>query len=232
MISVIIPTYNEANIISSTIRKIRLNDIASLISEIIIVDGGSTDNTLQIAKKENAIAIVSPKKGRAVQLNFGATFSNNKILYFLHSDTIPPLNFTTDIIKSIQEGNQSGCFTLKFDYPHWFLKVNSWFTKFNINAFRFGDQSLFVTKEIFDIVGGYNENLIIMEDQEIIKKIKNKSAFKIISTPVTTSARKYLENGIFKTQAIFFLILSLYYLGYSQNKLVKLYRYLLHQNKV
>ncbi|MBD0288215.1 MAG: hypothetical protein ICV79_22730 [Flavisolibacter sp.] len=120
---------------------------------------------------------------------------------------------------------------LSFDYHHWFLKANCWFTRFDVDAIRFGDQSLFVTKEKFEQVGGFCEKHIVLEDQYIINQLKKICRFTIIKKPVLTSARKYLENGIFKTQGIFFLIYFMYRLGYSQQKLVSTYRKLIQQNK-
>jgi rSAM/selenodomain-associated transferase 2 len=200
--------------------------------EIIVVDGNSTDATLVLAQQAGAKVINSPKKGRAAQMNAGAIAATGDILYFLHADSFPPKGFFTDIILAIQNGYGSGCYRLAFDHPHWFLRANAWFTRFDINAIRFGDQSLFVRKEIFVKAGGFNENLIIMEDQEIIGRLKKKGTFIILSSAVTTSARKYLDNGIYKLQGVFFLIYFLYQLGVPQQKLVNLYRRLIRQQKV
>ncbi len=84
------------------------------------------------------------------------------MLYFLHADSIPPNNFITQILRAYKDGAKSGCFRLAFDYHHWFLKANAWFTRFNVNAVRFGDQSLFVTKDVFQKCGGFRENLRMM----------------------------------------------------------------------
>lgn len=232
MISIIIPTYNEETHIKDTIQQLRKNDIANLISEIIIVDGNSTDNTIAIANAENVKVIVSPKKGRAAQMNYGALNAKENIFYFLHADTIPPIGFTNDIEQEINLGFRAGCYMLSFDYDNWFLKANCWFTQFDIDMFRFGDQSLFVTKEMFLKVGGFSENHIVLEDQHIIKQLKKICKFKIIKKSVLTSARKYLENGIYKTQGIFFIIYFMYCLGFSQKKLIETYRKLIRQDKL
>ena len=119
-----------------------------------------------------------------------------------------------------------------FRSSHWFLKANAWFTRFNINAVRFGDQSLFVTKEVFQKSGGFREDLLMMEDQEIIHRIKKYGRFKVMNDYVTTSARKYLDNGIYRLQAIFFRIWFLYYLHYPQERLLKLHRKLVRKYKL
>ena len=232
MISVIIPTYNEEAHIKATIQWVWQFDESNLIKEIIIADGGSTDDTVAIATAEGVKVVISEKKGRAAQMNFGAFFATEEILYFLHADTHPPRNFAKDISKVIEQGFGAGCFRLSFDNNHWFLKANCWFTQFDVNAIRFGDQSLFVTKDSFEKAGKYCEKHIVMEDQHLIKRLKKITRFTIIKKAVVTSARKYLENGIYKTQGIFFIIYFMYRFGYPQQKLLASYRKLIKQDKL
>jgi len=231
MISIIIPTFNESSCIEKTISKIREYDENNLVKEIIIADGGSSDNTTTLAASNQARVVISNKKGRAAQMNVGASYATGNILYFLHADTIPPKNFTADISNSVKNGFGAGCFMLSFDYSHWFLKANCWFTRFDVDAIRFGDQSLFLTRDLFIQTDGFSENHIIMEDQELIKRLKRITRFTIIKKSVLTSARKYLKNGIYKTQGIFFIIYAMYRLGYSQQKLVSTYKYLIAEEK-
>ena len=230
MISVIIPTYNEAENISLTIEKI--NAAKNHAIEIIVADGGSTDGTICCAEKSKAITVRCNQKGRSAQMNEGAAIANGQILYFLHADSIPPKKFTEHILEAHGKGAVSGCFRLAFDHNHWFLKANAWFTRFDVNAIRFGDQSLFVTKEVFDKAGGFNQSLLMMEDQEIIHRIKKLGKFIVMNDVVTTSAKKYLDNGIYRLQVIFFRIWFLYYLGYSQLHLLKLHRKLIRKHKL
>lgn len=232
MISVIIPTWNEESSIKETIERLRQFDELNLVDEIIIADGGSTDNTLQLVKESDATIARSPSKGRAAQMNYGASLASGDILYFIHADTIPAKNFSSDIKDAITEGFTCGCYRLSFDHDHWFLKANCWFTRFNVNAVRFGDQSLFVTKHVFEKAGGFREDLLIMEDQEIIARLKKYGKFKVMNREVITSARKYLDNGIYRMQSIFFLIWLMYYLGYSQQNLLRLYRRLIRGHKL
>lgn len=231
MISIIIPTYNEADQIAQTISKARAaNGNADI--KFIVVDGGSTDETISIAASMGATTISSERKGRAAQMNRGASASGGEILYFLHADTIPPKNFSAYILDAVEAGYTSGCFKLAFDYKHWFLQANCWFTRFDINGVRFGDQSLFVTKDVFLKSGGFREDLLMMEDQEIIHRLKKNGKFKVMNNTVTTSARKYLDNGVYRMQGIFFLIWFLYYIGYSQEKLLRLHRRLIKKHKL
>src|SRR5687768_12629910 len=129
MLSIIIPTYNEANQIAQTIRKTHAANGGHEI-EIIVADGGSTDGTMAIAKACGAIVINSQQKGRAAQMNKGASIARGEILYFLHADSLPPQDFAMQILNAYNKGAISGCFRLAFDYDHWFLKAHCWFTRF------------------------------------------------------------------------------------------------------
>lgn len=232
MISIIIPTYNEEGHIGKTIDWLRQNDYAHLITEILVVDGGSKDKTLTEAKGCGAVAVVSPGKGRSAQMNYGASLAKGTVLYFLHADTLPPQGFTQDIAAAINRGYDAGCFRLAFDHAHWFLRANCWFTRFDVGAFRYGDQSLFITNETFAASGGFCEKHTVMEDFELIRRLRKKLRFAIIKKPVITSARKYVTNGVFKTQGIFYLIFFMYRMGYGQQTLVNTYRKLIKQDKI
>lgn len=231
MISIIIPTYNEADQIANTI-SLTLAAAEPHRVEMLVVDGGSGDDTATIAKKCGATVIESPRKGRAAQMNCGAASATGELLYFLHADTIPPKGFATQILDALERGATSGCFRLAFDHPHPFLRANAWFTRFNVNAVRFGDQSLFVTTRVFRKAGGFREDLVVMEDQEIIHRLRRWGKFRVLKDKVTTSAQKYLDNGVYRMQAIFFRIWAMYYLGYSQEKLVRTYRRLIRKHKL
>lgn len=230
MITVIIPTYNEAGNIGILLRYLNENGKKG-ISEIIVSDGGSTDETVYVAEKEGAKIVQPNKKGRAAQMNHAAAEATAPVLYFLHADTFPPKDFAKQILAAYDKGYKSGCFRLQFDYRHWFLQAHSWFTRFDVNYFRFGDQSLFVSKEIFQQIGGFNEKLIVMEDQEIISRLRKRTNFRVMNDSVITSARKYRENGIYKTQAVYYLVYFLYKTGFSQQRLVNTYRRFIRQTK-
>jgi len=223
-ISIIIPSKNEAAHLPVVLNYLNAVPGKEHIAEIIVSDGKSTDDTVSIANLYGAKVVLSGQAGRGRQMNTGAKNATGNILYFLHADSIPPKGFIEDILQKINSGQVAGCYRLRFDYDHWFLKVNAWFTRFNVNAVRFGDQSLFVRKKVFEAIGGFREDLIIMEDQEIIHRIRKKGSFAVIAGYITTSARKYRVNGIYRMQGIFFYIYFAYVFGASQQKLVGIYK--------
>jgi rSAM/selenodomain-associated transferase 2 len=230
-ISIVIPTYNEAGGIGELVRYL-LRCGSDPAPEIIVSDGGSTDNTTELARAAGAKVILSPEKGRAAQMNAGAAVATGDMLYFLHADTFPPADFKEAITKSCADGNGAGCFRLRFDEDHWFLKVNAWFTRFDVDSIRFGDQSLYILKDDFVRIGGFRKDHVVMEDQEIIRRIRKVSRFRVLPATVLTSAQKYRENGIFRLQIIFSIIWLLYYIGVPQQKLVDIYNRLIKRSKL
>jgi rSAM/selenodomain-associated transferase 2 len=223
-ISIIIPILNEENSISKILDYLIEIKNPKFCNEIIVVDGRSEDKTLDILKSYPDIIVLQSQKGRAKQMNFGAKNATSEILYFLHSDTFPPKNFDAEIINQVQKGNFSGCFKMKFDYNHIVLKVSQWFTQFNFQSCRGGDQSLFVKKDLFERLKGFNEHLTIYEDNELINRLYRNSNFVVIQKTVTTSARKYLNNGIWNLQFHFMIIHIKYWLGTNQENIVKYYQ--------
>jgi len=203
MFSIIIPTYNEASQIAATIKSAQ-SVSATHETEIIVVDGGSSDDTVLIAEQCGATVVKSNRKGRATQMNAGAAMAKHEILYFVHADSALPNGFGARILLAISNGAKSGCFRLRFDHPHWLLKANAWLTRFDVNALRFGDQSLFALKAVFNASGGFREDLVMMEDQEIIHRLKQLGKFEVMDDYVVTSARKYVDNGIYRMQFVFY----------------------------
>jgi rSAM/selenodomain-associated transferase 2 len=222
-ISVIIPVYNEEENIAGILKYIKENSSPNHIKEIIVVDGGSIDNTINIAKSHNATVLNAPK-GRAKQLNYGAKYATGDILYFLHVDTIPPRNFDKSIINTVLKENKVGCFEMRFDCDCKFLNFFAWFTKINHTICRGGDQSLFITKELFSSLKGFNETYIVYEDNEFISRVYKETKFTILPDYVKTSARKYQEHGKFKLQYHFGMIHLKNILGAEPEQLLDYYQ--------
>lgn len=220
-ISIIIPTYNEAENIADTLLTVCKATESRKDTEIIISDSGN-DNTLEIASGFPVKTCRSPT-GRAVQMNRGAGIATGQVLYFLHADTLPPEGFIDEIINAVRQGNLAGCFQLTFDDPHWLMQTYGWFTRFPLTVCRGGDQSLFITAALFKRIGGFNEELRVMEDIEIIERINKHAAFAILDGAVTSSARKYAVNGRIRLQVIFGLIHLFYALGFDQDIIAEYY---------
>ena len=225
MISIIIPVLNETATIKDLLFHLIDNAPLGSISEIIVVDGGSTDGTQDIVKALDLnIILLNSEKGRAKQMNLGAKHAKGKILYFLHVDSFPPKNFDQYIINEINKGNEAGCFRLKFNHNHWWLRLASWLTQFSWRACRGGDQSQFITKTLFNDIGGFDESYNIYEDNILINELYKRKQFTVINKKIVTSARRYKEHGIWKLQYHFWAIYVKRWLGASSNELYDYYK--------
>lgn len=220
-LSIIIPVYNEEHHIEQTVEAVK-NRGGQQVGEIIVVDAGSTDKTVKKAQSAGAQVVNAPQKGRAAQMNFGARQSQYEILYFLHGDTLPPPGFAEKIIHALTEGVDAGCFQLGFDCDHQLLNFYAWCTQFDVDAFRFGDQSLFIVRDVFFNIGGFRENHLVMEDNEIVRRIKRHYTFIILDDVVVTSARSYQKVGVVKLQLVFVVIYILYFFGVGQEQLIRI----------
>ncbi len=224
-ISIIIPTYNETKFIGALIR--HLKSCSPSHTQIIVSDGGSMDNTMQIALDEGAMVVQCDKKGRAVQMNYGAAFARCSILYFVHADCLPPENFYNKILESVKSGFSFGRFQTKFDSASILLKLNAFFTRFDWFICNGGDQTLFFKKEIFEKIGGFNEDFLLMEDYDIVRRARLLYRYAIINEKVTVSARKYNRNSWLKVQRAHYTIIKMYKRGTKQEILIKKYNQLL-----
>ncbi|MCH8487205.1 MAG: TIGR04283 family arsenosugar biosynthesis glycosyltransferase [Candidatus Cyclonatronum sp.] len=231
-VSIIIPAYREAGEIGKLVRFLMPLLKADGHAECLVIDAGSDDGTEAEAREAGAVVLQSPRKGRAAQMNYGAAQSRGALLYFLHADSYPPAGFLDEIRARAKEGRESGCYRLAFDEPHAVMRLYAWFTRFDLLPFRFGDQSLFVTREVFDAVGRFDESLVVMEDNELVRLLRKRNTFVVMPGEVTTSARKYRQNGFVRLQFIFAVIFVLHYGGASQQLLVQFYRDSIRQNKI
>lgn len=223
MISIVIPVFNEETNILKLLEHLRSSS-SSHVSEIIVVDGGSTDNTCMLLHEQVNVTLIKSDKGRAKQMNAGAAVAKGKILYFLHADSFPPYNFDLDIVNQIEQDNLAGCFCMKFDKNHWWLNLMGYFTTFNHKACRGGDQSLFVEKALFENIGGFDESFIVYEDNDIIKRLYKNNQFVVIKKWLTTSARRYEEYGVWKVQYVFLQIYWKRFRGASPDELYNYYK--------
>lgn len=221
-LSITIPAWNEEAGIARTLETL-LGLTAGRSDTEIIVSVSGDDRTEAIARTF-PVVVCRSEKGRAVQMNTGAKLAAGEVLYFLHADTTPPPSFCDDIFSAIERSARAGCFRMTFDDPDWLMQLYGWFTQFPLQVCRGGDQSLFITKALFEQIGGFDERLQIMEDIEIIDRIQRHTGFHILDSTVTTSARKYHTNGTVRLQAVFGTIHLMYALGFSQDDIVAFYR--------
>ena len=250
-ISIIIPVLNEAEYIGKLLQHLIHNSNPNNIAEIIVVDGGSNDDTQAIARKYVSgraesrpnknlstepvlsanerlevtdIKLLESEKGRAKQMNLGSKNATGNILYFLHADSFPPKDFDRLIIDEVENGNLAGCFRMQFDSQHWWLKLAGWLTQFNWRACRGGDQSQFITRQLFDDIGGYDENYTIYEDNILINELYKRRQFVVINKKLKTSARLYKKLGIWTVQYHFWAIYVKRWFGASADELYQYYK--------
>ena len=229
-LSVVIPTLNEAQNISKLLPLLQ-QELRSTYYELSVVDARSADHTSKVASKLGARVLSSNKKCRAQQMNEGAAIATGEILYFVHADSIPPDGFLGDILQALTEGYDMGCFRFRFDSSNWLLKINSFFTRFDREVFRGGDQTLFIKKIDFNTLGGYDVSLRMMEEYDFMRKARRDLKFKIIPKDVIVSARKYEENSYFRVNLANLVVFTFYKWGLSQKRLLKLYKTLIKHPK-
>jgi rSAM/selenodomain-associated transferase 2 len=220
-ISIIIPVLNEANTIGNTLATLKNQPDL----EIIMVDGGSQDDTIAIAQSFD-IQVIRSHPGRAHQMNVGANLATGDILLFLHGDTILPPNFVTAIYQALAaDAVVAGAFALSIDAPDWRLRgierLVNWRSR--LLQMPYGDQAIFLKAEIFRQIGGFPAQPI-MEDFELIRRLRRRGRIAIVPTPVITSARRWQALGIWKTTLLNQAIILAYCWGVSPKTLVRWYR--------
>ncbi len=217
-LSVIIPTLNEEKNIVRLIHTLCHHD-PNFHSKIFVVDGGSSDRTIELCKSLGVNTVLSSIKNRAAQMNLGARKTNSDILYFIHADTLPPRDFRTKILSSIENGHSSGCFPFKFDSGKALLKINNWFSTLPYLWCRGGDQSLYITRTCWEEVGPYPE-LEIMEEYHLLRRIsRSQFPFDIMDGEILVSDRKYRENPYLKVQWVNFMAYRMFIQSVNSNKI-------------
>lgn len=229
-LSIIIPTYNEELSIKTTIKHIQ-NILQSKKYEIIVSDAGSNDKTVEIANNLGVKTLISPVKGRAGQMNFGVKNAIGDVYFFLHADSLPNPDFFLAVQNALQKGYNCGSFRTKFDSKSFLLKINAFFTRFNYLFFRGGDQGIFVTRELWNTIGSYKEEMYIMEDYDYIARLWNGGKFILIPMATLISARKYDQNSWLTVQLANLKIVRMYKNGASQIDMVTTYKELLTYRK-
>ena len=222
-LSIIIIALNEAENIGRLLQRLQ-SGRADEVVDVLLVDGGSTDNTCEIAKAAGATVLHSPRRGRAAQMNYGAKQAKGRVLYFVHADSLPPLSYVSDVLSAVEKGYLIGCFRFAFDSDRLLLKINSYFTRFDRMWCRGGDQTLFISRQLFEDLSGYDERFQVMEEYDLISRARKNQPFKIIPKDVLVSARKYEDNSYLKVQLANLIVFNMYRFGCSQQRMKRWYK--------
>jgi len=222
LISVIIPVYNEISTVDAMIGQVkRIHDEA----EVVFVDGGSTDGTAERIK-ENGFRLVRSAKGRGRQLNEGARAAGGSILFFLHCDCEIP-DDALDQIREVMARGEYGCFGAKFPSRNFFMWTNRVIS--NRRAFRrgmpFGDQGVFMTRRLFDEMGGYKD-IPLMEDVDLSERMRSRGYMPLRTrSPLVVSIRRYGKGtiGILKTEYFMWNLRRMYRKGADPDQLNRIY---------
>jgi rSAM/selenodomain-associated transferase 2/rSAM/selenodomain-associated transferase 1 len=221
MISVIIPALNEAETISATLSGLKAGDNL----EIIVVDGGSSDATVQKARSSGAKTLVMPSPSKARQMNAGAENAGGDIYIFLHADTQLPENFINLILNAIRDRTVSaGAFRLRIDSEIRGMRFIEHIANLRSRYLQmpYGDQAIFISKKLFTEIGGFPD-IPIMEDFEFIRQLRRKCKIALMPAYVLTSPRRWLSFGLVKTWLINQLIIAAYCMGMSPHRLARWY---------
>ena len=219
-ISVIIPALNEAAQIGSTLRHLE----GAGAAEIIVVDGGSSDETVQIAQSLGAHVLRGPAN-RGVQQNLGAESATGEILLFLHADTRPPDGYASQVRAILAEpGTIAGAFRFGLDASGFGISMVERIVaiRCKLFAFPYGDQALFMSREAFEQAGRFAD-LPVMEDFDLVLRLKRLGRIRIAGSAAVTSARRWREHGVWRVTWKHQLCILGYYLRISPARLARLH---------
>lgn len=218
-VSVIIPALNEADNIIACVASVE-NQEGDF--EIVVADGGSSDGTPELV---NSRALVTAgRRGRASQMNEGARLATGDALLFLHADSSLHPDALAHLRRALADPRTAGgTFTLRFDSDELPLRFYAAFTRLRFRYFHFGDQGIFVRREVFERLGGYKE-MPIMEDVDFLSRLRKEGRVILIDLPVTTSARRFLNRGPVRQQLLNIFLVACYLLGVKPSTLSRLYR--------
>ncbi len=219
-LSVIIPALNEADAIGTVIRRCRSPEC-----EIIVSDGGSTDETLEIARDAGAIVVTGPP-GRALQQNTGAAAARGRVLLFLHADTLLPSDYLVQVFETLLDHRvAAGAFHFKTDYDNPSMRLIERAARIRASLFKmpYGDQALFMSKRTFEQAGGFPLTPIA-EDLYLVRRLGRMGDIRLARGNAITSGRRWRQIGVWRGTAINYLIAIGCFLGMDPHKLAPLYR--------
>jgi len=221
-LSIIMPVLNEALGIAQTL--IALQPLREAGHEVIVVDGGSHDDTI-IFSKPYADKIIQGPRGRSRQMNAGAKLASGEILLFLHADTLLPNHADQLIIKGMNRtGKKWGRFDVKLSGKHPLLRIIEFLMNWRsrLSHIATGDQAIFIEHELFDKIGGFPK-IDLMEDIALCKILKRYDRPLCLWQCVTTSSRRWEEKGLLRTILLMWFLRLAYFFKVNPNQLARLY---------
>jgi rSAM/selenodomain-associated transferase 2 len=219
-ISVIVPTFNEARALGAT-----LDLLATLpgLLEVIVVDGGSLDSTVAIARS-HGVRVVSANRGRGIQLQAGAVAARGSTFWFVHADVHPPVDAARHIQDALaRSGVSSGCFAVRFDstsLPARFLTV--FYAHLRRLGLCYGDATLFVRRTEYERAGGFH-SFPLFEDVDLARRLRVQGRFVCLTVEVVASSRRFESRSFVLTFAWWMILQFLYWLGISPRLLGRMY---------
>ena len=222
ILTVVVPVLNEEAALAAALAAVRKG--LAVGDELVVVDGGSEDRTIEIARAAGA-SVVRCERGRGRQMNAGAAGGRGDVLLFLHADTELPPAYRDEIERALSDrGACWGRFDLRFDEGGPLLRLIAWLITRRSRAFRSatGDQAIFVRREDFEAAGGYRE-AHLFEDVDLVRRIRGRGAMAIPDSSVVTSSRRWRREGVLRTTLRMWSLKSLYLAGVPAKTLERFY---------
>jgi len=221
VISVIIPALNEERFIAKAV--ISAKKAPGI--EVIVADGGSSDHTVEIAKKY-ADRVVLSERGRGIQMNAGAAHAKGKYMLFLHGDTTLPDRWNELVIEALEGGaDMVGAFSFAVSEKSAALNIIAFMANLRakILSLPYGDQAFFMSSRLFKKINGFAE-IPLMEDIEMVRRVRKFGKIAILKAPVITSSRRWEKEGCLYAVARNQLLLFFYLMGVPAERLDRFYR--------
>jgi rSAM/selenodomain-associated transferase 2 len=222
VLSVIVPVLNEAANLERLLPHLRA---VCPGAEVIVVDGGSQDDTRSVVSRFPWVTWHFSARGRARQMNVGAALATGDTLLFLHADTLPPEGAPPAVRQALRrEGVVGGRFDVQFDSPRAIFRLIAGLmnTRSRVTRICTGDQGIFVRRDAFRALGGYPE-MPLMEDVEFTRRLKSLGRLACLRLRVTTSARKWERDGVLRTILLMWTLRFLFMVGVSPERLHRWY---------
>lgn len=220
-IAIIIPALNESATLKAMLRS--LHPFREKGHEVIVVDGGSRDDTRRIAATFADHVLEAPR-GRARQMNAGAAIATRDVLWFLHADTLAPGDATEQIMRARARGYRWGRFDVRLTEQKWPLRMVAWAMNRRscLSGIATGDQGLFVDRDLFEALGGYPDQPL-MEDVELSRRLKRCARPACLPGPLVTSARRWERDGVWSTITLMWRLRLAYFCGADPHELQRRY---------